>query len=196
MSILFVMLQRFFFQWRYFRRQTPWDTNVTPPEVVAFIETKKSPRGRALDLGCGTGTNAIYLARHGFETIGIDFVASAIEHARAKARAAHVKVEFRCADVLNPGAFAAPFDFILDIGCFHNLDARAQKRYAENVSVWTRPGSVVMLYAFFPYTRGWRRTGITRANMEKLFARDFDLIQFSDDGKSAWYTWQKIKDEG
>lgn len=190
------MLQRLFFQWRYLRGQTPWDTHVTPPEVVQFIATEKFVRGRALDLGCGTGTNAIYLAQHGFETIGVDFIARAIEQARAQARAAQVNVEFRVADVLNPGAFAAPFDFILDIGCFHNLDARAQTRYVENLRAWTLPGSFVMIYAFFPYTRGWRHTGITRADMEKLFARAFVLAQYTDDGKSAWYTWRRTKDEG
>ena len=45
------------FQWKYWRGQTPWDTNITPPEVEDFVKTA-SP-GRALDLGCGTGTNAI-----------------------------------------------------------------------------------------------------------------------------------------
>ena len=67
-------MKRLMFRWRYFRRRTPWDTNITPPEVVQCIENEKFPPGRALDLGCGTGTNAIYLAQHGFETVGIDFV--------------------------------------------------------------------------------------------------------------------------
>jgi SAM-dependent methyltransferase len=189
-------MQRLYFQWRYFRRNMPWDTNITPPEVVQLIEREKFPPGRALDLGCGTGTNAIYLAQHGFETIGVDFVPRAIQQARAKADAARVKVEFRCADVLQPGAFAHPFDLILDIGCLHNLDAAAQTRYAANVRQWTHPGSVVLIYAFFPFLRGRRRTGITRAEMEKLFARDFVLVQYADDGKSAWYRWQRIKAEG
>lgn len=190
------MFLRLFYQWRYFRQQTPWDTKITPPEVVQRIETEKFPRGRALDLGCGTGTNAIYLAQHGFETVGVDFVPRAIEQARAKARTAKVQVEFRCADILNPGTLTLPFDFILDIGCLHNLDANQQTRYADNVRAWTRPGSVLMLYAFFPFYRGRRHTGIARDAMEKLFARHFDLLQYADDGNSAWYTWQRKKDEG
>ncbi|MEW6615857.1 MAG: methyltransferase domain-containing protein [Thermodesulfobacteriota bacterium] len=64
-------LSSLMFMWRYFRGQTPWDTNITPPEVMEFIQ-KTSP-GRALDLGCGTGTNGITLARHGWKVTGVDF---------------------------------------------------------------------------------------------------------------------------
>ncbi len=188
------MIQQLFFRWRYWRGQTPWDTNVTPPEVVEWVAAQQTPRGRALDLGCGTGTNAIYLAQRGFETVGVDFVPRAIEIARAKARAANVTVEFRCADVLNPGAFAAPFDFLLDIGCMHNLGAAQQTRYAENARQWTQPGAVLALYAFFPRRRGGRDVGIARATMETLFARAFDLLHYADDGKSAWYLWQRKQD--
>ena len=64
-----------------------WDTNITPPEVVAVIEgAAPLPAGRALDLGCGTGTNVIYLAQHGWETIGVDFSPVAIQQARQKAK--------------------------------------------------------------------------------------------------------------
>lgn len=68
---------------RYWRRQTPWDTQVTPPEVMEFIA--RTPPGKAVDLGCGTGTNAITLARHGWRVTGVDFVPKAILAARAKA---------------------------------------------------------------------------------------------------------------
>jgi hypothetical protein len=58
-----------------YRFGTPcWDTSITPPEVVAVIEGCTAiPSGSALDLGCGTGTNVIYLARHGWETLEVDF---------------------------------------------------------------------------------------------------------------------------
>src|SRR5215212_4846868 len=96
------LFMRLFFHWRYFTAKTPWDTNVTPPEVVQLVEREQYQTGRALDLGCGTGTNAIYLAKHGFDTLGVDYVASAIETARHKAQAQNVRVEFRAADVLAP----------------------------------------------------------------------------------------------
>ena len=51
--------------------KTPWDTGITPPELRAVVESGQVPPGRALDLGCGTGTNVIYLARHGLEVVGV-----------------------------------------------------------------------------------------------------------------------------
>lgn len=185
------IMQRIRFNLRYFFGNTPWDTQVTPPEVVELIETEKFLPGRALDLGCGTGTNAIYLAQHGFEVIGVDFVSRAIQTARRKAQTAGVQVEFRCADVLAPGSLGKPFDFILDIGCFHNLDPYGQVRYADNTRRWTHQGSLLLLYVFFPLKIGARMVGVTREQMEKLFASDYNLIRYADDGKSAWYRFER-----
>lgn len=185
------LVMRVFYQWRYFRGKTPWDTNITPPEVVELIEREKFPSGRALDLGCGTGTNSIYLARHGFEVIGVDFVGRALEMARSKAQVQNVRVEFRAADVLAPGEFGKAFDLILDIGCFHSIDPSGRVRYADNARQWTHPGSLLMLYAFFPRKFFGRSIGVTRDEMEKLFAVDFVLRNYADDGKSAWYRWER-----
>ena len=77
-----ILPNRWKFHWRYWRRQTPWDTQVTPPEVMEFIA--RTPPGKALDLGCGTGTNAIALARHGWRVTGVDFIPKAILAARGK----------------------------------------------------------------------------------------------------------------
>src|ERR1044071_7415465 len=64
----------------------PWDTGTPDPMLVEMIESRAIPPGRALEVGCGTGTNAIYLAQHGFEVIGIDVAPLAVEQARAKAQ--------------------------------------------------------------------------------------------------------------
>ncbi len=185
------ILMRGFYHWRYFTGKTPWDTNITPPEVVQLIETENLPPGRALDLGCGTGTNAIYLAQRGFQVIGIDYVSSAITAAARKASAHNVRVEFRAADVLKPGAFAAPFDLILDIGCFHSLDPDGRNQYAANIRDWTKSGSVYLVYAFFPFHALGRDMGIARSEMEDLYSQSFLLKNYADDGKSAWYRWIK-----
>ncbi len=72
----------------YWLKKTPWDTGITPPEIVAMIDSGKVSIGRALDLGCGTGTNAIYLAQKGFAVTGIDISRRAISLAKRKARSA------------------------------------------------------------------------------------------------------------
>src|SRR6266536_2764554 len=113
-----------------------WDTSITPPEVVAVIEGAAAlPAGRALDLGCGTGTNVIYLAQHGWETIGVDFSPVAIQQARQKAKdtPGATFVEGDVSQLLHLG-IQSPFDFVFDIGCFHGLPAYSRQTYVQGVN--------------------------------------------------------------
>lgn len=185
------LMARLLYNWRYLLGRTPWDTGITPPELVHLIEVEKFPPGRALDLGCGTGTNAIYLAQRGFEVMGVDFVARAIQTARRKAQTAHLNIDFRNADVLAPGPLGKPFDLILDIGCFHILDPYGRVRYADHVRRWTHQGSLYLLYAFFPTQFGSRTVGVARTEVEHLFSSDLRLLGYADDEKSAWYRWER-----
>ena len=124
----------------------PWDTGVTPPEVTEFIDAH--PPGRALDLGCGTGTNTITLAEHGWEVKGIDFVAKAVRQARRKARRADVEVTFTVGDVADPRHFQGRYDLILDIGCYHALTQQQRRQYRQNVAAHLADGGTYMLYGF------------------------------------------------
>ena len=110
----------------YLLGRTPWDTRITPPELIEVIEGKQIPPGNALDIGCGTGTNTMYLSQHGFETMGVDISILAVMIARYRAWRAGTTVNYYAIDVLELGkrgkpAIAAPFDFILDIGCLNSL---------------------------------------------------------------------------
>jgi 2-polyprenyl-3-methyl-5-hydroxy-6-metoxy-1,4-benzoquinol methylase len=94
-------------------------TPFTPPEVMEFIAQTRP--GKALDLGCGTGTNAITLARHGWQVTGVDFSPKAIRQARRKATAEGLKIEFHAADVTDLAMLTGPYDYVLDIGCLFTL---------------------------------------------------------------------------
>ena len=135
------------FDLRYLLGRPPWDTAVTPPEVVELIEGKGLAPGRALDLGCGTGTNCIYLARHGWEVVGVDFSILAIRRARRKARWAGVDCQFYREDVADLAFLADPFDLALDVGCLHSLPPERWKRYTAEVARLLRPGGLYLLYA-------------------------------------------------
>ena len=136
-------------RWRYTQRyrqgNVPWDTGVSPPELLAYLKTR--PPGRALDMGCGTGTNAITLARHGWEVYAIDFSAPAIRTARRKARRAGVSAHFYRRSVADTGDLPAPFDLILDIGCYHGLHPAIQAQYAANLKRLLAPGGTLLMYA-------------------------------------------------
>lgn len=139
-------MRRVGFELRYWLGRTPWDTGVSPPELLAFIDA--NPPGRALDLGCGTGTNVVTLAQHGWVVTGVDFSARAIGAARTRARAAGLTADLRRGDVSDLEDIDGPFDLILDIGCFHRLDLAAQARYAGNLDRLLGRRGVYLLYAF------------------------------------------------
>lgn len=140
-----------FSQWFYntmYRFTKPdWDSDVTPPEIASTVEQFKQP-GRALDLGCGTGTSSIYLAQHGWQVTGVDFSPKAIELAHDKAQQAGVNVDFHLGDVSRLDFLSKPFDLILDIGCLHGLNRESRARYAEQLRRLTRPGSKFLLFGF------------------------------------------------
>ena len=83
---------RTFYGITYRLKFTPWDNGIVPPELSELVEGPHSlPASRALDLGCGTGTQAIYLARHGWQVTGVDFMVRPLEEAKRRAAAAGVQ---------------------------------------------------------------------------------------------------------
>ncbi len=191
---------RLFFEFQYRFSRPPWDSGVTPPEVVAFVKTNPQ-RGRALDLGCGTGTNSIFLAQHGYHVVGVDFSSKAIATARQKATRAGLTIDFHVADVTRLDFLTEPFDFVLDIGCLHAIDPEGRARYATHLARLTRPGGVFMLYAFSPaieqkHLVQFRNVGITPDQVQQLFASHFTLERLepgTDRGEraSAWYWFRR-----
>jgi len=184
-------LRVLFFDLLYLLKSPPWDTEETPPEVVEEIEENGRPAGRAIDLGCGTGTNCIYLARHGWETVGVDFSAVAIWQARRKARRAGVECQLHRADVTALDFLQRSFDLALDIGCLHSLSADKHEAYAAEVIRLVQPGGLYMLYAFVPRNSG-SVEGIAPQAIRELFGPAFSL-QRQERGEdpsgpdSAWY---------
>ncbi|MCS7011630.1 MAG: class I SAM-dependent methyltransferase [Anaerolineales bacterium] len=148
----------------YYLRQPPWDSGIVPPEVEEFIATH--PPGRALDLGCGTGTSSLALARAGWSVIGIDFVPRAIKIAQQKAKAQHLSVDFGVADVtrLPTSLLNSSFSLVLDIGCFHSLSERQKHLYLEKLPLLLAPGGTWLLYGFFKPT-GSPGPGLTKEDL-------------------------------
>ncbi|MCJ8500082.1 class I SAM-dependent methyltransferase [Desulfatitalea alkaliphila] len=184
------------FLWRYLRGRTPWDTRITPPEVMAFLET--APPGRALDLGCGTGTNAMTMARRGWHVTGIDFAPQAIWTARRRASRVKPAIDFRIGDVTDLQGVRGPFDYALDIGCLHALTTSQQNRYAAGLPALLRPGAKYMLYAWLP--RRWRgkQRGIAMERVHVLFDDAFETRRrvIGEEGgtPTAWYWFVKRAD--
>lgn len=185
-------LYKLIYELTYRFTQPVWDQNTIPPEVAA-LAAKGKIGGRALDLGCGTGTHSIFLAQKGYTVVGVDFSSKAIELANQKIRQAKVKVDFLLGDVTRLDFLHDPFDITLDVGTFHTLSKSERTRYEENLARLTCPGSLFLL---------WARTdkssfGIGRSSEEirQTFSSNFTLEQTEQANlhgrASAWYWFSR-----
>ena len=162
------------FERAYRRGRTPWDTGVTPQEIVEQVSEMQP--GRALDLGCGTGTTVLWLAQHGWTAVGVDRSALAIESARRKADwtsgAMFVEGDVTRLDDLEVDG---PFDLLLDIGCFHGVPARRRGAYVRQVTRVAGPGARMMIFAFGPSVRWPGSTRTREPEIRRRFGDAFEL---------------------
>jgi SAM-dependent methyltransferase len=177
----------------WYLRRPPWDTGVSPPELMKYLE--KNPPCRAIDLGCGTGTNVITMAKKGWEVTGVDFVPRAVAVARRKARESRVKADLRVGDVTRLEGISGPFDLALDIGCFHSLPHQGQAKYLEHLERLLAHRGSLLLYVFFRQ-EGEGGAGIVESELAYI-GHKLRLI-WREDGTerghkpSAWLEFQKI----
>jgi 2-polyprenyl-3-methyl-5-hydroxy-6-metoxy-1,4-benzoquinol methylase len=173
----------------------PWESGITPPELLAFIQDR--PPGKAIDLGCGTGTNVITLARHGWEATGIDFVPKAIRTGKKKAHTAGVEVDLRVGDVTKLEDLGEGYDLVLDIGCYHSLSPRKRNTYRHNLTHILKPGGTLLLYAFISTPENSGR-GVPEDEIQQLSNRL--NLQKRVDGEdvtqapSAWLWFKREED--
>ena len=182
--------RRLSFNLWYFR-SPPWDSGITPPELFEFIRTH--PAGRAIDLGCGTGTNIITLAKTGWQVTGIDYASRAIQIAKRKLRKANIKAQLLRGDVTNFKT-DSQFDLALDIGCFHGLDNKAD--YLTQLDNILAPNGFWLMYGFFKPDPHLSGPGLVQPDLDMISAQAFTLLSrqdgFDKRGRSsAWFLYQK-----
>jgi len=120
---------------RYKSGDIPWDLGQPDFNLIEAV-TEHSIQGcKALDVGCGTGDNSIWLARNGFQVFGTDVSEVALEKAKEKASQAEVEGNFILVDFLRNKIEGRPFGFIFDRGCFHSFSSEEdRRRFAENAA--------------------------------------------------------------
>jgi ubiquinone/menaquinone biosynthesis C-methylase UbiE len=126
---------------------TYWDTGRPTPELVAVMAFKglPEPGQTALDIGCGTGRETVFLAKLGYRAIGVDMTKTALEKARRRAEQAGVDVDFREGNVLEMPVADASVDFANDCGCFHVIPEQDREKYAAELYRVLKPGGVFLL---------------------------------------------------
>ena len=135
----------------YAAGELPWDTGEPEPLLVEFVTAGRVRPTRTLEIGAGTGTNALWLAERGFEVLGIDVAQLAVERAMAKLEARALRCRFATLDFLAAPpandpfglALGGPFEFVFDRGCFHVFDEPGERaRFAARVAAALAPGGL------------------------------------------------------
>jgi len=155
---------------------TPWD-RVLPQELAdAVTGPNARPPGRALDLGSGYGTKAIYMATHGWRVTAVESVPRALEEAHRRASKAGAKVDFRRGDVTRLGDLKLEpgYNLMFDFGCFHGLNGGQRDAYAQGVNALAAPGATLLMMAFTkpvpPIT-----SGVTEAEALERFGPGWNM---------------------
>jgi methyl halide transferase len=141
---------------RYKARDLSWDTNVPDENLVRLINSKIVSPCKTLEIGCGTGTNSLWLARQGFSILGVDISQEAVDLANRKKENQSLLCDFAQMDFLRDESLPQSFDFVFDRGCFHVFDQEKERiLFARQVSrVLRTNGSWVSLVGS---TEGSRR---------------------------------------
>lgn len=135
---------------RYVDSDTPWDSGTASEELVRLLDEFKIDPCRVLELGCGTGTNAVYLAGRGFDVTAVDISPLAIDKAKQRATGAGVNVDFRVADLTGPPdalSTSGPFPLVFDRGVYHTLRREHLDEFLATVSALTASGSQYIILA-------------------------------------------------
>jgi SAM-dependent methyltransferase len=181
-----------------YRWGAPWEGGPRA-DLVELVEggeltPERLPPGRAIDLGCGSGANAVYLAQHGFDVVGVDFSAVALDKARQHAEAAGVasRVRFVHGDLTASSipAIDGPFDLLVDYGTLDDLSVERRPRMAATIVRLARPGASFLLWCFYAsrtdlprisFSGPSRLSGAIAPGEETaLFGDSFDIIRLPE----------------
>ena len=169
---------------------------MSPPELFDFL-IQHTP-GRAIDIGCGTGTNIITLAKAGWQVTGVDFAPRAIHLARQKIRETGIQAGLSVNDATNLRGISGPFDLALDIGCFHGIPKDGQSKYINQLDRILAPNGFWLMYGFFKPSTEQAGPGLVEADMNPISSQ-LTLVSRRDgfddkrDRPSAWFLFQKRK---
>jgi SAM-dependent methyltransferase len=182
-----------------YKTTPPWDVGRPQPAFVELVRVGELNTGSVLDVGCGTGENALYLAGNGFSVTGVDLTSLAIAGARAKAQERKLKVDFRIGNALSLDFKDGIFNDVIDSGLFHTFPDNDRLIYAREMARVLAPRGKYFMLCFSekePTNWGGPRR-VTRKEIESTFSPLFTInyvrdalfaTRFHSNGGSAYLT--------
>lgn len=190
----------------YASGDTPWDTQITPPEIAAFWAAGHLPPvGLALDIGCGPGTNVLFLAHQGLRAAGFDIALQPLLTGRQRIRTRAPELAERTllvqADVTALPLADAGAVYIMDVGCFHGIPPTGRPGYVNGIVRNLAPGGYYQLYAFdrtpeMTADPDRKLLGVTENEIVERFTpalRVVEIVRAAPDRYPCrWYLLQKL----
>jgi SAM-dependent methyltransferase len=168
---------------RYRTGDAPWDNNVPDSEMLSVLRQIAIAPCRMLELGCGTGTNAVQLALRGFDVTAFDVAPLAIEKAKARAAQAGVKINFFVGDVFKLPALGEAFPFVYDRGVYHTVRRQGAEQFCQVVAGLTKPGGLYLTLAGNANEENAPAGGPPRVTAEEIcreLSPAFELVQLRE----------------
>jgi ubiquinone/menaquinone biosynthesis C-methylase UbiE len=174
----------------------PWDIGGPQPAIVR-LASEGAFAGAVLDVGCGSGENALYIASLGSRVLGVDVAETALAIAREKAVARGITAEFAAADAFQLACLGRSFKTLLDCGLFHTFDRDERSAYVTSLTSVTEHDGTLYVLCFshegpdtgpHPINREELRTAFHPSTGWNVVAINPDRIQtiYHDHGASAW----------
>ncbi|UCF43906.1 MAG: methyltransferase domain-containing protein [Planctomycetota bacterium] len=168
----------------------PWNLETPPELLVELVDTSKVRPCKAVDLGCGAGNYAVYLAGRGFEVTGVDISPTAIKIAKENAQRKSVNCNFIVADVVQGlDELCQTWQFAYGWGLLHHISPEQRQKYVENVSRILDPASKYLSVSFSQKDTGFAGSQSRRQSqlgtvlylssqdqLRKLFETHFQII--------------------
>jgi SAM-dependent methyltransferase len=181
-----------------YRARPPWDIDAPQPAFIGLLDDGVI-RGRVLDVGCGTGENALCFSSRGLDVTGVDASTLAVARARARAHERGLPTQFLQADALRLTDLGESFDTVTDSGLLHVFSDEQMRQLIGSVHTVLREGGSYCVLCFSErathpgprrltredvrslFSRGWRIESLERARFEVIGGRGF-----TEDSTAAW----------
>ncbi len=161
-------------------QELPWETVNPDKELLRILKGGKIKKCKALDIGCGAGTNSIFLAKEGFDVTGVDISPSAIKIAKRRAKEAGIKIKFLVGNAYSLKFEKGSFDFIFDRGCFHHIPIEYRNAYVKQNHAILSDNGKYYLHAFSD-SNDWHQENLF--SLEKIrgyFGKYFKILEATE----------------
>ncbi len=155
-------------------QELPWHSERPARALVQLLRKKGVRAGKALDVCCGAGTNAAYLAKKGFQVTGIDISRKAVEYAAENCERRKLKCRFIVGNVLKLPFARNTFDLVFDRGCYHHMPQSGKPRFAGLIAKVLKKGGIYLLLCF-SYRDEYFGRGVSKEEIRENFSKYFKI---------------------